>query len=140
MKKIMIVSDNLLDYNHIFGLFDALYDNPEYDVETIPCIEDARYRLNGQNYDLIVIDVANSPWGQFSLEETQDGNITGIIWCEKELLGLGTPILFWSNWENHPDLVKNFMLRYPENKIGFLWRVCLNKNHLLEGVKKFLEN
>ncbi|KKP60505.1 MAG: hypothetical protein UR85_C0007G0033 [Candidatus Nomurabacteria bacterium GW2011_GWF2_35_66] len=134
----MIVSDNLLDYNHIFGLFDALIDNPEYDVETILYIEDARYRLKVLSYDLIVIDVANSPFGQFSLEETQGGNITGIVWCEKELLGLGIPILFWSNWEDHPNLVKNFISKYPENKIGFLWRVSLDKNHLSEGIKNFL--
>lgn len=139
MKKILIISDNLLFLNK-FSIFDA-FNNTGYVIEKTGCIETANYWLTKpEEYVLIIIDIEMSPWRLFSLEETQNGHITGIVWCEKELLSLHIPVLFWSDWEDHPVLVKDFILKYPENKIGFLWRVNLKKNHLFEGVNKFLEN
>lgn len=137
MKQIMLVSDKAVDYRNFTK---PLKDR--YLVDSMGYISTARYKLSKcpKSYRLIIIEIRMVTLGEFSLEETHDGDITGIVWYKKELVDLGIPVLFWSYEDPDYELeIEKLQEEYPNNKIDVIWRENSYEDHLLDGVKDFLK-
>ena len=135
MKQIMLVTNNPRDYSNFIEILQTAHT-----VDAMGYIPTAQYKLSKclKEYILIIIEIRMLTLGKFSLEETKDGTITGIIWFEKELVQLGIPVVFWSYDEENEKLIDELKFKYPDNKIGFLQRDNFEEDHLLNGVEKFL--
>lgn len=135
MKQIMLVTQNPRDYSNFIEILRTAYT-----VDAMGYVSTARYKLSKprEEYILIIIEVRMVTLGEFSLEETKEGAITGIVWFEKELTQLGIPVLFWSYDEDNEKFVDELKIKYPNNKIGFIHRDNFEEDHLLVGVEEFL--
>jgi Na+-transporting NADH:ubiquinone oxidoreductase subunit NqrF len=135
MEQIILVTDNPRDYNNFIEIL-----RNKYSVDTMGYISTARYKLlkYPEEYNLIIIEIRIVTHGEFSLKETKDGTITGIVWFEKELAQLGIPVIFWSYDKENKKLIDELKIKYPKNKIGFTQRDNFEEDHLLSGVEKFL--
>ena len=136
MKKILLISSRLIDLKNFINLL-----NVSYEVKIAKYIEGGQYLLEVPiKYDLIILEITIQPSDNLSLEETIDGQITGIIWYEKFLKDLDIPVLFW-DWDFNGDK-KNYVeilkLKFPGKKIFFLNRGT-DKDHLLLGVNEFFK-
>lgn len=136
MKKVMLVSGKIGDFSNFINPLKKAYT---YAVNCTAYISTARYLLKyPKEYSLIIIEIRMVTLGEFSLEETEDGDITGIIWFKKELTSLGIPVLFWSYDSDHKLEIEKLQKEYPNNKIGFIERDNSEEDHLLKGVQEFL--
>ena len=134
MKKIMVVSDRVRDFKYFI---DAL--NSKYEVFITPYIEGAENKLKIERFDLVVVEVSMSPLEIFTLEETEFGKITGIVWYQQFLKNFDFSVLFWC-WsfnEEKEVYVKNLKIEFPSKKIYFLERGT-DQNHLFECIKNIL--
>jgi hypothetical protein len=135
MVQIMLVTENPGDYSNFIGILRTAYT-----VDAMGYINTARYKLSKRpkEYTLIITEIRMPTLGEFSLEEARDGAITGIVWFEKELAQLNIPILFWSYIEKNGELIDELKIKYPSNKIEFIYRDNSEEDHLLKGVQDFL--
>jgi len=60
MKKILIIDENILDYENEIKILKT-----KYDVEAVAYVNTARYLLEKTKYDLIVLDIMMPPRGEF---------------------------------------------------------------------------
>lgn len=132
MKKILLVTNKISNFSNFIESLKT-----EYGVESVGYINSARTFLKGNKYELIIIETKMPTLGLFTQNETQDGEITGIIWFEKELQSLDIPVVFWSWDESQKEIVEDLEKKYPDNMIGFCHRTT-GEDHLLDYVNEFI--
>lgn len=134
MKRIIVVSYRVRDFKHFI---DPL--NSRYEVFITPYVEGAENKLKLEKFNLVILEVSMPPSDKFTLEETEFGKTTGIVWYQKFLKNFDFPVLFWC-WSfdgERETYVENLKLEFPDKKIDFLERGT-DRNHLLEYVKNIL--
>lgn len=133
-KRILIIDENINEYKSSINVLEN-----EYEVDAVGYMQTADYKLEGNSYDLIVLDIMMPPFELYSLEETSDGLKTGFVYYEDKLKSGNTPVLFWS-WNS--DFEKEIGDKKENNdewkKTEFLLKE-IDDDRLLKGINHFFE-
>lgn len=129
MKKILLVTNDLTgNENFILELMK------KYQVEAVNYLKAAMYKLKKpEDFGLLVVEVSMPSCDLYTLEETQNGCKTGIVFYEKELKQLGIPVVFWS-W---CDELRDEISELEGCDIIFVKKDS-DENHLLIAVTEFV--
>jgi CheY-like chemotaxis protein len=129
MKKILLVTNDVPgSQNFIAELLKR------YDVEVVGYIKAALYRLKKpENFGLVIIEVSMPSLDLYGLEETSNGDKTGIVFYEKDVKHLNLPIIFWSWTDEFRDEISEL-----DGRDIIFVKKDADDNHLLIAVTEFV--